>query len=160
MSQPSVNHRHATGSAEPIAWPPLIYDAHIPWYIRLRDLVITLIGWVLVIDLLEDIWVLITQWLHVNVFRRKVELEHLFFVLWDNVHSFFYISILMSVVVVLVGLASYRTIRRPLSQQSTAPSAEPSAPTLSDSTGSNVPRLVTVQFDDNGQMTGVMASDR
>ena len=95
-------------------WPPLIYHAHVPLHIKLRDLLITLAGWLLIVDLLEDIWVLITQWLHLTVFKRKVEMDHLMLTLWGNIHEFFYLSMTFVAVVVLVGLSRWKALRKPL----------------------------------------------
>lgn len=95
------------------AWPPLIYHAHVPLYIKVRDVLITLVGWLLIVDLLEDIWVLITQWLHLTVFKRKVEVDHMLFTLWGNIHEFFYLSMAFVAVVVLAGLSRRHVLRRP-----------------------------------------------
>ena len=96
------------------SWPPLIYHARVPLYIKLRDLLITLAGWLLIVDLLEDIWVLITQWLHLAVFKRKVEVDHLMLTLWGNIHEFFYLSMTFVAVVVLAGVSRRNLLRRPI----------------------------------------------
>lgn len=133
-------------------WPPLVYNANIPIYIRIRDFFITLLGWLLIADLLEDIWVLITQWLHLNVFRRTVELEHLLGTLWDNIHGFFYMSFAFAAVILLVGLSRQRSLRRPLDGDL---SDSHRLELLTTPSSKNV-RLVTVQFDEAGHMLGVV----
>lgn len=132
-------------------WPPLIYSANIPLYIRIRDVLITLFGWVLIIDLLEDIWVLVTQWLHVNVFRRTVQFEHLLANLWDNIHGFFYMSMLMVALIVLVGLSRHQSVRKPV-QFGPLVEQERRRRVLLEPAQS---RLVTVSFDESGNMVQV-----
>lgn len=132
-------------------WPPLIYSANIPLYIRIRDVLITLLGWILIVDLLEDIWVLVTQWLHVNVFRRTVEFEHLLTNLWDNIHGFFYMSMVMVVLIVLVGLSRHQSVRKPIKIGALAQQAATRHELLEPAKS----RLVLVSFDESGNMVRV-----
>jgi hypothetical protein len=131
-------------------WPPLIYHAHVPLYIKVRDVLITLAGWLLIVDLLEDIWVLVTQWLHLTVFKRKVEVDHLLFTLWGNIHEFFYVSMAFVAVVVLAGLSRRHVLRRPVdgnrptTKHTTEPSLAQPAPSPS--------RLMRASVDANGKI--------
>lgn len=99
------------------AWPPLIYHAHIPWAVRIRDVLITIAGWLLLADLLEDIWILASQWLHVTIFKRTVSADHLFLKLWSNTHDFFLMAMAVMAVVVLAGLARKHVLRAPLEKR-------------------------------------------
>lgn len=140
---------------EPMPWPPLIYSAHVPWHIRLRDLLITALGWLLVVDLLEDIWVLITQWLHVNVFRRTVELEHMMATFWYNIHLFFYLSFAFAAVILLVGLSRQHALRKPVA----AKSGKRNQPAATESVEQTAPRLIEAQFDTEGHLVSTRALD-
>ena len=146
----------ASDLPEPMQWPPLIYSAHVPWHIRLRDLLITALGWLLVVDLLEDIWVLITQWLHVNVFRRTVELEHMMATFWHNIHLFFYLSFAFAAVILLVGLSRQHALRKPLD----AKSGKRKQPAVTGAVEQAVPRLIEAQFDSDGHLVSTRALDK
>ena len=131
-------------------WPPLIYHAHVPFYIKVRDVLITLAGWLLIVDLLEDIWVLVTQWLHLTVFKRKVEVDHLLLTLWSNIHEFFYVSMAFVAVVVLVGLSRRHVLSRPIDDIRSR--TKYTGESLQSHTESGQSRLVRASVDKSGKI--------
>lgn len=144
-------------------WPPLIYNARVPFYIKVRDVFITALGWLLIVDLLEDIWVLVTQWLHVTVFKRQVTLDHMLWTLWGNVHEFFYLAMALVAVIVFRGLEHRQAIRRPIIKRA-QPRAHVAQKQATDPTQTKsetpVPmpallpasRVTKVTFDEQGKM--------
>ena len=152
--QPETQGQMQPQTQADMVWPPLIYSAHVPLLIRVRDFLITALGWLLVIDLLEDIWVLMTQWLHVNVFRRTVELEHMAATFWGNIHQFFYLSFAFAAVILLVGLSRYRQLSMPLQSQADMGSSHLIA-TAIQTPPAHPARLTRFVFDEHGQLLGV-----
>ena len=38
-------------------WPPIIGNARVPWWARLRDLVLTLLAWVTLLYAMSPLWI-------------------------------------------------------------------------------------------------------
>ena len=46
-------------------WPPIIGNARVPWWVRLRDLVLTLLAWIVLLYAVSPIW--IALWLDIQL---------------------------------------------------------------------------------------------
>jgi len=99
---------------------------------------------------------LITQWLHLTVFKRKVEMDHLMLTLWGNIHEFFYLSMTFVAVVVLVGLSRRKVLGRPVSEIYAEPKLTQKPAGTDGDQETNVsaasPRLISMSLDATGQL--------
>jgi hypothetical protein len=71
MSPPNEPQGEVSSASPPASrpeWPPIIIRTDLPFWVRLRDLGLAIIGWVVLQDLLFDFWVLMYDWLKYPMF--------------------------------------------------------------------------------------------
>ncbi len=54
-------------------WPPIISSARVPLWVRIRDMLLAIGGWLIVQDLLLDFWILMYDWLKDPIFELAPE---------------------------------------------------------------------------------------
>ena len=71
-----------------LTWPPIIQGAKRSVVLRARDLLLTMLCWLILINLLEALWVLIYKWLKPPIFTIAPEDIPDWLSIWEALYSF------------------------------------------------------------------------
>lgn len=88
----------------PKDWPPILINRHRSFWIVVRDIVITLLGWLILAGLLQDFWALIYNWLKYPIFVLDPEDSPDWHSLWERFHPF---AIVASFLIISILSISY-----------------------------------------------------
>lgn len=94
-----------------IPWPPIIYSKSVPTWIRLRDAIITLAAWGLLIIILHDFWRLIYDYLTDPIFQLSEEQSPDWAEIWIRISHFVYIAVGLIIWIVGLGLMRKKIIQ-------------------------------------------------
>ncbi len=102
------------------SWPPIIVSMKVPAWVRVRDSVLAVVGWLIVQDLILDFWILMYDWLKDPIF----ELAPADAPDWDAIASrlapFVIFSAILVAGIVLTALQRKRLIARSLESASSS----------------------------------------
>ncbi len=93
-------------------WPPIIADGRLSVLIRLRDIGLAVLGWLIVQDLLLDLWVLLYDWLKDPIFILAPEDTPDWEAIFQKIDPFLITAGLLMASIVVTALLRVRAIRR------------------------------------------------
>ena len=138
-------------------WPPLIRSERVPWWVRVRDLLLTLAAWTLLAWWMEHALRLIWDWLSFPIFELTHHVAPDWARIWSALSPFF------ALVALLGAWLLYWSARRRriLAQRYDAAQPEPLALEVqtgdfglagNDLTALRDARVATVRFSDDGRV--------
>lgn len=94
-----------------IPWPPLVRAAKVPFLVKARDLLLTLIAWGVLIYFMRDLWILLYEF--TVDFFLKIDTSNLvdWIKIWSRIAPFFYVALLLVIWIVVIGSLRRRAIR-------------------------------------------------
>jgi len=94
-----------------IEWPPIVKGIQIPFVMKLRDLVLTLMAWALLMYFMHDLWALIYEYIKDTIL--KIDASNLvdWLSIWTRIAPFFYVASLLVLWVLILGSLRRRAIR-------------------------------------------------
>lgn len=95
----------------PLSWPPIIYSKSIPVWVRIRDVIITLLAWALLIYILYDFWRLIYDYFSEPLFHLTEEQTPDWDEIWKRISKFAYIAVGLIIWIICIGIFRMRIIQ-------------------------------------------------
>jgi poly-beta-1,6-N-acetyl-D-glucosamine biosynthesis protein PgaD len=137
------------------AWPPLILPERVPRWVRVRDLVLTIAAWTLLIYWVRGALLLIGDWFSYPFFEFSTARTPDWARMWATLAPFVALSALLAAWLVFWALQRRATLRRHHAMPQPAPlSVESHANHFglreADAIAIRKLRIVTVSFDANG----------
>jgi hypothetical protein len=137
-------------------WPPIVISASVPFWIRARDILLAIIGWMIVQDLLIDFWVLMYDWLKDPIFELDPADSPDWAAIVDRLAPFATLSALLVAGIALTAIQRRRLIARTLASAS-QPAADASEISNNEGAASHLQRLrvADVHIDADGGISRV-----
>lgn len=95
-----------------LPWPPIIDSGHVPLGIRLRDVILTALAWLILIALLWQFIDLLWDYFSYPFFTFSRTHSVAWSLLWDRIEIFAVLSGILVVWLVFVGVARYQDLSR------------------------------------------------
>lgn len=94
----------------PIEWPPIVKATKIPPLIRIRDLALTIVAWVILIYFMRNFWIYAYEF--VTDLVLKLDMSNLtdFGVIWNKISPFLGIASILVLWIVVLGSLRRRII--------------------------------------------------
>jgi poly-beta-1,6-N-acetyl-D-glucosamine biosynthesis protein PgaD len=96
---------------QPLCWPPVIEFTRAPWYVRVRDILLTLIAWAFIIYLLWDGLVLVVDYFSKPIFQLTKKAPPDWVKVWHELETFLIVAAVGMTWIALSGCIRRRRLR-------------------------------------------------
>lgn len=146
-------------SPTPLDWPPLIYGHSIPWYVRVRDMILTALAWFVMIWMLRYFIHLCWDYISYPVLKMMDVESPEWLTLWLRILPYLLLSAMLITSVWIYGFLHRRMLRnkKPRAQPEALPLSEHAATVGVDSSTITTWRswpVITIQHDTDDRITG------
>jgi poly-beta-1,6-N-acetyl-D-glucosamine biosynthesis protein PgaD len=90
-----------------IQWPPIIKSHSVPLFIKLRDDLLTVVAWIILISVLHDLWWLLYDFLSDPIFHLTRQQAPDWYEIWEKMSRFVYRSGIMMIWIIWYGSIRY-----------------------------------------------------
>jgi len=147
------------------AWPPLIVAHRVPAWVRVRDLVLTIAAWALLVYWMRGALLLIGDWLSHPIFELSTYPEPDWERIWSRVAPYLVVAALLAAWLVYWAARRSSTLKRQQSMTAPAPldlemHAARFGLRADDVFSMREPRIVTVRFEAGGAIAPAEGSSR
>lgn len=147
-----------------LKWPPVIDAARAPWFVRLRDWLLTILAWALLLYLLRDGIRLLVDYFSNPIFQLTRTHSLDWMTVWDRLYVFLIMSAVTMLWLMLWGLVHRRRLQ--LAAHATPPGSLPldcHAASFNfeaaDIEECRKLKVAIVRFDGNHRITSIAASE-
>lgn len=149
---------------QPLNWPPVIRYTRAPWYVRARDVLITIVAWAVIVYLVWDGLVLVFDFFRYPIFQLTKTAPPDWVRMWDSLDFFLVIAAGHMAWIVLWGFIRRRRLGRAARVTPPPPLAlEEHAATFglqpSEIEQWRQMKTAVVEFDSHSRITGILQSD-
>jgi poly-beta-1,6-N-acetyl-D-glucosamine biosynthesis protein PgaD len=90
-----------------IQWPPIIKSHSVPLFIKLRDDLLTVVAWIILISVLHDLWWLLYDFLSDPIFHLTRQQAPDWYEIWEKMSRFVYRAGIMMIWIIWYGSIRY-----------------------------------------------------